>query len=132
MRLTDGSPVARLTLGLDLAALVLFVLAGMRNHHTGSQAEIFVRNAVPVLIAWVVVSLAVRTYRPPSLRRLALTWIVAVPVGLLVRTAWVGSPTGGRIAVFLGVGMAFTGLFLLIGRALGAAAGRRITAKGEA
>jgi hypothetical protein len=46
---------------------------------------------------------------------------MAVPAALLVRTWWVGSPQGGRIAVFLGVGMAFTLLFLLIGRGLVAA-----------
>jgi hypothetical protein len=126
MRLTDGTSRARLTLGFDLVALVVFVLAGMRNHRTGSQAEIFLRNAVPVLIAWVVVSLAVRTYRPPSFRRLLLTWIVAVPVGLLMRTGWVGSPTGGRILVFLGVGLAFTALFLAVGRLLGRVIGARL------
>lgn len=131
MRLTDGSAQARLTFALDLTALVVFVLAGMRNHRTGSQLEILLRNAVPVLVAWVALSLAWRTYRPATLARLALTWATAVPVGLLARTWWVGSPTGGRIAVFLGVGMAFTALFLVLGRGLGALIGRRLTPEGS-
>lgn len=125
MRLTDGSPRARRAFALDLVALTLFVLAGMRNHRTGSQLDIFLRNAVPVVVAWGGLSLIWRTYRPVSLARLALTWVTAVPAGLLVRTWWVGSPTGGRIAVFLGVGMAFTAMFLLIGRGLGAMLSRR-------
>lgn len=128
MRLTDGTSRARLTLAFDLAALALFVLAGMRNHRTGSQTEIFLRNAVPVTVAWLVLALPWRTYRPPSIRRLVLTWVTAVPVGLLVRTWWVGAPTGGRILVFLGVGMAFTAVFLAVGRLLGGLLARRLTA----
>lgn len=131
MRLTDGSPRARLTLALDLTALVVFVLAGMNNHRTGSQLGIFLRNAVPVVVAWVALSLVWRTYRPVTLARLALTWVTAVPSGLLVRTWWVGSPTGGRIVVFLGVGMAFTALFLAIGRGLGTLVGRRLAPQGS-
>lgn len=126
MRLTDGTRRSGLVLAFDVLALVVFVLAGMRNHRTGSQLEIFARNAVPVLVAWLALSLPWRTYRPPSLLRLGLTWATAVPVGLLVRTAWVGSPTGGRIAVFLGVGMAFTALFLILGRLVSGLLARRL------
>lgn len=126
MRLTDGSPRARLTFALDLAALVLFVLAGMRNHRTGSQLDIFLRNAAPVLVAWLAMGLAWRTYRPISIVRLVATWITAIPAGLLIRTWWVGSPTGGRIAVFLGVGLAFTALFLVVGRVVSRLLGRRL------
>jgi hypothetical protein len=129
MRLTDGTPRGRLALALDLVALLLFVVAGMRNHATGSQADIFLRNAVPVTAAWLLAAFLLRTYRPPTLRSLALTWLVAIPVGVLVRTWWVGSPTGGRIAVFLGVAMAFTGLFLLGGRLAGAYVGRWLAAR---
>jgi hypothetical protein len=131
MRLTDGSPRARLACALDLVALVVFIAAGMRNHRTGSQVDIFLRNAVPVLAAWLVSSVLWRTYRPVSWARLFLTWLTAVPLGLLVRTWWVGSPTGGRIAVFLGVGLAFTALFLLIGRALGSLVVRRLPQGGS-
>ena len=44
------------------------------------------------------------------------TWIVAVPIGLIVRSLWVGSPQGAQIFVFLTVGLAFTLLFLMGGR----------------
>ena len=59
------------------------------------------------------------TYRRPGIRTLLWTWIVAVPVGLIVRTIWVGSPSGLRLLAFLGIGLAFTLLFLLVGRAVG-------------
>jgi hypothetical protein len=72
-------------------------------------------------VTWVVVSVAVGTYRRRDLATLVITWAIAVPVALLVRTLWVGSPQGGRIVVFVAVGLAFTLLFLLIGRVIVAA-----------
>jgi len=67
----------------------------------------------------------VGTYRRPGLRSMVATWAIAVPSGLLLRTVWVGSPHGVEILVFLGIGMAFTLLFLLVGRgAARALAGR--------
>jgi hypothetical protein len=123
----DTSPVrapsapGRMLAIADTLALVAFVVVGLRSHRIGAIAEIAARNAVPLAIAWIAVALVVGTYRRRDLASLVITWAVAVPAALLVRTWWVGSPQGGRIAVFLGVGMAFTLLFLLIGRGLVAA-----------
>jgi Protein of unknown function (DUF3054). len=119
-RLTDGTPRARLTLAIDLAALALFVVVGMRSHTEGAKATIFLRNVVPVGVAWLICAATFAAYRGPSLRSLVKTWLVAVPVGLAVRTVWVGSPAGARIAVFFAVAMAFTALFLVIGRLVSA------------
>jgi hypothetical protein len=47
-----------------------------------------------------------------------MCWIVAVPIGLVLRTVLVGSPRGARILVFVGIGLAFTLLFLVLGRLL--------------
>ena len=63
-----------------------------------------------------------RRHVPPPRRLLARDHVaIAVPVALVVRTWWVGSPQGWRIVVFLAVGLAFTLLFLSLGRALVAA-----------
>jgi DUF3054 family protein len=101
----------------DAAALLVFVLIGIRGHRAGT-VEGFLRNAVPLLGAWFLVAGLARTYRRPGWRSLLRNWIVAVPVGLLVRTLIVGSPKGGRILVFIAVGLAFTLLFLVLGRLL--------------
>jgi hypothetical protein len=101
----------------DIAALVAFVLVGPRGHRVGTL-EGFARNAVPLLGAWSLVALVARTYRRPGWRSLLRTWIVAVPIGLLARTVIVGSPRGARILVFLGVGLAFTLLLLVLARLL--------------
>lgn len=105
----------------DAVSLVTFVAVGLRSHRIGAIAEIAARNAVPLAVTWIVVSVAVGTYRRRDLSSLAITWAIAVPVALLVRTWWVGSPQGGRIVVFVAVGLAFTLLFLVLGRVILAA-----------
>jgi len=101
----------------DAVALVAFVAIGLREHR-GSMAEGFLRNAVPLLGAWFLVAWAARTYHRPGWRSLLRNWSVAVPIGLLVRTAIVGSPRGARILLFVAVGLAITLLFLASGRLL--------------
>ena len=101
----------------DAAALIVFVLVGIRGHHAGT-VEGFLRNAAPLLGVWFLVAWLAHTYRRPGWRSLLRNWIVAVPIGLLVRTLIVGSPNGGKILVFIAVGLAFTALFLVLGRLL--------------
>lgn len=103
---------------VDAAALITFVAVGLRSHRIGAIAEIAVRNAVPLVVMWVAVSVVVGTYRRRDLVSLVLTWVITVPFALLLRTWWVGSPQGGRIGVFITVGLVFTALFLAIGRGL--------------
>jgi hypothetical protein len=108
-----------LTPAIDALALIAFVLVGLRSHHEGGAFGVFLRNAVPLVVCWFLAALALKTYRRHGLKVPVLNWAIAVPVALLVRTWIVGSPTRpARIALFLAVGMAFTLLFLIVGRAL--------------
>lgn len=116
MRLTDGTSEARRALAVDLLALTLFIVVGMRSHDVGSRIEVFARNAVPIGGAWLAAAALLRAYHPPSLPRLLRAWIVAVPVGVALRSWWVGSPVGDRILVFMGVALVFTLAFLVLGR----------------
>ena len=125
MRLTDGTARARLTLAVDLLAVVTFVLVGMRSHREIGAFAVFARTAGPILAAWLVCALVFRTYRPPSHRSLVWTVLVAVPAGVLVRTLIVGSPQGERILVFLGVALLFLSLFLGTGRVIVSLLSRR-------
>jgi hypothetical protein len=101
----------------DAAALIVFVLVGISGHRS-STMEGFLRNAVPLLAVWFLVAWLAHTYRRPGWRSLLRNWIVAVPIGLLVRTLIVGSPKGARIIVLIAVGLAFTLVFLVLGRLL--------------
>jgi hypothetical protein len=114
-RLLPGRRAAVWYLLADVAALVVFVVIGLRGHR-GSTVEGFLRNAVPLLGVWLLVAWLTHTYRRPGWRSLLRNWIVAVPIGLLVRTLIVGSPRGARILVFVAVGLVVTLLFLVLGR----------------
>jgi len=72
------------------------------------------------VVSWLGFAALLGTYHRPGLATLWRTWVVAVPIALVGRSWWVGSPSGTRFLTFLAVGMAFTGLFLLIGRGLSA------------
>lgn len=109
----------------DAVALMVFVLAGIRSHHEVGAIDLFLRNAVPLEVAWFAVSAVAATYRRSGLRTLLWTWIVAVPAGLVVRSIWVGSPSGTRLLSFVGIGLLFTLLFLLAGRGIVALMDRR-------
>lgn len=101
---------------LDVLALLAFVVAGMRSHGEGAVAEHFLRNAVPLVVSWIAFAMVLGTYRRPGFATLWRTWLVAIPIALVVRSVWVGSPTGVDFLTFFAVAMAFTALFLLIGR----------------
>jgi hypothetical protein len=108
----------------DALALVAFILVGIRSHHEIAPLDLFLRNAVPLEATWFVVAAVTGAYRRPGIRTFLWTWLVAVPAGLVLRSLWVGSPTGVRLLTFLGIGLAFTLLFLLAGRAVVGVIGR--------
>jgi hypothetical protein len=108
----------------DAVALMVFVVAGIRSHHEVGALDLFLRNAVPLEVAWFAVSTVAATYRRPGIRTLLWTWVVSVPAGLVVRSIWVGSPSGSRLLVFVGIGMTFTLVFLLAGRGVVGLIGR--------
>jgi hypothetical protein len=115
----DTTPLpTRALIASDATALIVFVLVGMERHHA-SVLEVFLRNAVPLLIAWFGVAALLGPYGRAGLASLLRTWLVAVPVGVSVRSLMVGSPDeAGRFLTFLAVSMMFTLAFLLIGRAV--------------
>jgi hypothetical protein len=104
--------------GLDAVALLAFTLVGVANHDHGLPADALARVGGPLLVAWFVATWVVGTYRSPGIRSLLLAWVIAVPVAGVVRTLIAGGPWGGELLVFLAVAMAFTLLFLLLGRGL--------------
>ena len=103
---------------VDAVALVAFVVVGVLNHGEGFDLRALARTGLPLLGAWFAVALLLGTYRRPGWVTLGLTWLVAVPLGLIVRSLVRGGPWGHPLLVFGGIAMAFTALFLVAGRLL--------------
>jgi len=97
----------------DALAIVVFATVGLLSHDHSLSATGYARDALPVLGGWLVAALVFGAYRRPSRRTLLATWIVGVPLGLLIRALVLGRALDGDQAVFLGIALAFTLLFVL-------------------
>ncbi len=100
----------------DLVALLMFSLAGARFHGVDVGWDVVLRTFLPLVLSWGFVAALLGTYRDPSWTKLVLTWVVAVPLGILLRQALTGRLTSAGTWVFLLVGTAFSGLFLALAR----------------
>ena len=104
---------------LDVACVLAFVAIGRASHHDGESVAGLATVAWPFLAGLALGLLATRAWRRPA---------AIVPAGL---GAWVGAAAGGmllRVAAgqgtapaFIGVALAFLGLFLLGWRAVAGA-----------
>jgi hypothetical protein len=123
--MTSSRFVWLLLLG-DAAALLTFVLLGMRNHETLAQANALFRlaaNAGPLLLAWLAAASALGAWRfalPLRWRavwgRTLLAWLTAAPLGLLLRAGLLGSST--VVVAFALVTLGLGGALLLGWRSL--------------
>ena len=106
----------------DLLALLAFVLAGQADHNTIDTANPLLGalpNVVPLAGTWLVVAFLLRAFPkgtarprlPAFLGRSALAWVIAAPIGLVLRMLWLDR--GGIPIPFLLVTLAAGGLFLL-------------------
>ncbi len=109
----------------DWLVLLLFVLIGQRDHNiTGAGAiPSLITTTLSVAIPWTLASLLLGGYRPqtaaglwPWLGRVLTIWLVAAPLGLIIRALLRGQ---GAIPVpFMLVMIGVGGLFVLGWRAL--------------
>jgi hypothetical protein len=124
--LTDGTPQARLTLALDIAAIAAFILVGMNSHSDAAALSIFLRNFVPFTGAWLVIAAFARTYRPPTPRALLVTLAMAIPSGVVLRALWTRSWTASDVVTFMAVALLFASIFVGLGRVISAMLGARL------
>jgi len=110
----------------DALGILTFATVGLLSHDHALSLTGYARDALPVLVGWFSAAFLFGLYRNPSTRTLLLTWVVGVTGGILVRALVLGRDPGGDQAVFLGISLAFTLLFVLAWRAfLGFVARRR-------
>lgn len=114
-------------LGGDLLVLFLFVLLGRQDHDMTFSFPAALETAIPFALGWFVSLAAFRTYRVRTVSSVGkavlyalLTSLIAVPLGLLLRSLWLGRlPTGSfaivafpLIASFMSVWRALCALLL--------------------
>lgn len=97
---------ALVLIGGDLLVLLLFVLAGRRDHGMDFSWTASLETALPFALGWLIALALVRTYRPaayagPGKAALyaLLTCCIAVPLGLIFRSVWLGRLPNGSFAV---------------------------------
>jgi hypothetical protein len=106
----------------DSATLLMFALLGRRAHSMGSAMDDVIGTALPFVIGWFLAAPFTGALGPhatangrQAARYAALTWLVAFPLGLLIRI-----PLVGRIAhpSFMIVAGVFTLVTLILWRVL--------------
>jgi hypothetical protein len=115
----------RLLAAADALGIVTFATVGLLSHDHGLSLTGYARDALPLLAGWFAAALLLRAYRRPSARAFFLTWIVGVPLGILIRGIALGRSPDRDQVVFLAVSLTFTLLFVLAWRAVFALATRR-------
>jgi DUF3054 family protein len=100
---------------VDALALVVFISIGIATHDAGFTVREISTTAIPFLGAWFLVAWALALYRRPRWPALVATWLIAIPVGAVVRSALRGGPWDDRLLVFASVALAFGGLFVAVG-----------------
>src|SRR6476620_11855406 len=116
--LLDGTKLARAVLIGDVVAILVFLLFGISSHHEDAVSR-FLTLAVIFVAAWVGTAWAIGTYRPVSNGRLVTNLAIAIPIGVLLRVAVVGSLTAGEICTFALVALLFASIFVGIARVAG-------------
>jgi hypothetical protein len=113
--LLDGTKLARAVLIGDVLALLVFLLFGISSHHEDAVSR-FLTLALIFVGAWVGTAWAIGTYRPVSNGRLMANLAIAIPIGVLLRVAVVGSLTAGQILTFAIVALVFASIFVGLAR----------------
>jgi hypothetical protein len=101
----------------DFAAIVVFVTIGLFVHHGGVSASGYARDTLTLGGGWFAAAAIFHPYRSRQLRRLAATWAVGIPAGVLVRALILGRALNSHEGAFLCVCLATIGLFVLLVRA---------------
>lgn len=106
MRTPDRRTIA-IAAGLDVLAVLVFVVIGRRNHQQGNALDATVETALPFLLGVAVAWAATRAWRrPTSLLTAIAIWPVTVLVGMLLRR-WLFDD--GTAASFVVVATLFLG-----------------------
>jgi Protein of unknown function (DUF3054) len=109
----------------DIAAIVVFVAIGRRNHDEGEAVDGILDVAAPFLIALAVGWIAARAWtRPMQVETAFVIWPITVALGMVLRNL---AFDRGTALPFIIVATIVTGVFLVGWRMLAGYAQRRLS-----
>jgi hypothetical protein len=95
----------------DVAAIIVFVAIGRRNHHEGTAVDGIATVAAPFLIALLVGWIAARAWaRPIEVEAAFVIWPITVALGMVLRNLVFDR---GTALPFIVVATLVTGVFLI-------------------
>lgn len=100
----------------DLLGLLLFSVLGAAFHGVGLDTGLVVRTFLPLAFSWLGVASAVGTYRSVGWKSFGITWLLAVPLGIVVRQLLLGRLASPGTWTFLLVGTVTSGAVLALVR----------------
>ena len=102
----------------DGVAILAFTIIGVVSHRGALPPSALAEDALPLLGGWFAAALAFRLYARPRWRTFLLTWVIGIPVGVLVRAAALGRLDEPRQLAFLVTTLVLSLVFVLAARAL--------------
>ncbi len=110
--------VSRILAWGDALCIVLFAVIGLQAHGEPLSLAGVIRNALPILLVWWLVSPFLRTYTRPSWQNLLYTWAIAVSAGVWLRFMALQKPFDLGYLIFWVVALGATLVLLLAWRGL--------------
>ena len=110
--------------GADAVAILAFTIAGILSHRGSLPPSALAEDTLPLLAGWFAAAAAFHLYRRHVWRALLLTWIVGIPLGVLVRAAVLGRLDEPRQLAFLTTTLILSLVFVIAARAVVALASR--------
>lgn len=117
-RARKTSPVGRILALGDYLCIILFAIVGLQTHGEPITLAGILRNALPILLVWWMITPFLRTYTRPTWQNLLYTWAVAVSVGVWLRFLVLEKSFDLSYLVFWAVALGATLVLLLFWRLL--------------
>ena len=102
----------------DGLAIVAFTIAGILSHRGSLPLSALTEDTLPLLAGWFAAAAAFQLYTRCTRRSLVLTWMVGIPLGVLVRAAALGRLDEPRQLAFLTTTLIFSIVFVIAARSV--------------
>jgi hypothetical protein len=109
---------ARILIAADGLAVVAFTVVGIVSHRGTLPLSALLEDTLPLLAGWFAAAAVFHLYTRPTRRSLLLTWVVGIPLGVLVRATVLGRLDEPRQLAFLATTLVLSIVFVVAARAL--------------